>query len=509
MLKTPKMKYFAIYAVILLIACLTADLQRTIFLRPQSVHVWRQCDGASYALNYYQNGNAFFQPATHTQTGKDGRTVSEFPIFYYITGQLYHIFGFHEFILRLLHFSVFIFGGWALFNFSMFFLKNTIWSLVVTFLFMTSPYVFYYAPNFLPNVPALSLALIGWYCFFRYYDSYNIKWWYACVAFNTLTALVKISEGISFIAIGVLVLAACLRSNGFVTIKNIHLKHRMIGIAIVLVAMFGWSQFAVYYNKINGTGQNLLGIFPIWEMTKEEIYQTIDRMSAEWPGSWRTSFHHLSILYMFAIFQVAFFILIARLNALLRAITILLLLGTLAYSLLWFKAFYHHDYYMLTLAIYIPFLIISVTEYLFRVVRDPLVKNTINVSGIMLIIISIWHNSKIQHERYHDAVYQISMNAAVYELEPYLRKIGIKQTDKVVSVPDGSPNISLYLMNQPGWTEIFNDNNYNIYTFVNLGAKYLIVSDSSYLNKPPYNEFTKNKIGAYKGVQIFDIRKNK
>jgi hypothetical protein len=61
---------------------------------PRSVHAWRQADCASYAKNYFQNQQPFLQPQVFTQTGTNGYTVSEFPVIYFFTGKLYHVFGF-------------------------------------------------------------------------------------------------------------------------------------------------------------------------------------------------------------------------------------------------------------------------------------------------------------------------------------------------------------------------------------------------------------------------------
>jgi len=41
---------------------------------------------------------------------------------------------------------------------------------------------------------------------------------------------------------------------------------------------------------------------------------------------------------------------------------------------------------------------------------------------------------------------------ALETITPYLSEIGIKRTDRVLSLPDESINISLYLMDQKGYT---------------------------------------------------------
>ena len=76
----------------------------------------------------------------------------------------------------------------------------------------------------------------------------------------------------------------------------------------------------------------------------------------------------------------------------------------------------------------------------------------------------------------------------------------------MVSVPDPSPNITLYLMNQIGFTECYNYEGNNIHHFVNdEKAKYLIVGDSTYLQHELYKPFCKmeNKVCQYKSISIF------
>src|SRR3972149_5808757 len=85
-----------------------------VFKRPQSVHKWRQSDCASIALNYYQNGMDFFHPETHNLTSDGGTTgkcqTSEIPILYYSVAILYTIFGYHDFIFRLVNTLLFFLG---------------------------------------------------------------------------------------------------------------------------------------------------------------------------------------------------------------------------------------------------------------------------------------------------------------------------------------------------------------------------------------------------------------
>ena len=97
---------------------------------------------------------------------------------------------------------------------------------------------------------------------------------------------------------------------------------------------------------------------------------------------------------------------------------------------------------------------------------------------------------------------------ALSSITPYLRKLGISRTDHVISIPDQSPNITLYLMDQKGCTEygLFEpDGKDRIKKFIEAGTKYLIINDPEYLKMDYIKPFINKRIGEYKNVQIFDL----
>nr|MBP7400816.1 hypothetical protein [Chitinophagales bacterium] len=171
-------------------------------------------------------------------------------------------------------------------------------------------------------------------------------------------------------------------------------------------------------------------------------------------------------------------------------------------------ALYHHDYYMLTPLIAILFLIITVTDFLFKKLATH---NSTLKAGISITVLSaliFWclnYNSKMQHHRLFAPEYK-NVSDATSELQPYMRSLGIMRTDKIISVPDRSSNISLYLFNNPGWTEVFTLQTLSIQDKINLGAKYLIIGDSTYLNTTEYIPYLNKQIGNYKNFLIFDLQ---
>jgi hypothetical protein len=112
----------------------------------------------------------------------------------------------------------------------------------------------------------------------------------------------------------------------------------------------------------------------------------------------------------------------------------------------------------------------------------------------------------MQLDRYSDTNSSWN-NANIYELEPYLRKIGITKDDIVLSVPDGSPNISLVAFGNRGFTsDLFGKNNYTPAYCKTHGAKYMIITNRVYVHDSNYIDYTTKLIGQYKDIYIFDIR---
>ena len=109
--------------------------------RPYSIHQWRQADCLSITMNYYMEGLNFFEPKIHwLADGKDGKTVSDFPIIYYIVAKLWKVFGYHEYIFRLINTLIVFTGLFCLFKFIGNLLSDKFWAYIITFLLFTSPF---------------------------------------------------------------------------------------------------------------------------------------------------------------------------------------------------------------------------------------------------------------------------------------------------------------------------------------------------------------------------------
>jgi len=169
-----------------------------LFKRPQSIHAWRQADDASFALNYYQDGMHFFQPEVNnltTSQGTSGKTApGENTYLYYFVASLYHIFGYHEFIFRLVFTLIFLAGLFFLYKTTRYLFDDVFWAFALPLLLFSSPVIMYYGNNFLPNTPALAFVLTGWFFFFRYRKEKRTLFLYLTMLFFLLAAWLKLDK---------------------------------------------------------------------------------------------------------------------------------------------------------------------------------------------------------------------------------------------------------------------------------------------------------------------------
>lgn len=489
---------FWMYMVLLLVS---ANVQKTIYLRPQSVHQWRQTDCAAQSLNYHQNKTGFWTPQVMNLAGTNGYAASEFPLVYYMVARLYDAFGFHESLHRGLTLLIAILGWYCLFLFTLKWIDNPWYALFPVVFMSTSPYYFFYANNFLPNVPAIAFALVGFYFFFKFWKTSHWPWYLGMHLLFLLSVVTKVSEGISYITIFVLISLAWLKKAP--ERPKMPMALHLVAFGVVIGLSAWWYLYARAFNALHGNQGSLLGILPIWVMNEED-WKLADYMVFDvWWSHYTHPFFTKVLIGLGILFPIAW----RKLDPMLRMITLWLFIGVFAYSMLWFKAFGMHDYYTLTQIIFPVFLVLTMVEFGYRTLKNDALGKYI-FSGTLLFLATILfdNNAFVQHDRYADPKYGSLIPTSLYDIEPYLRSIGIDRKDIVLSIPDPSPNISLYLMNNQGYTEAFLGSGFPIEGYQQKGAQYLIINDSSFLQKEIYQPYLTKQIGHFKGVCIFDIR---
>lgn len=514
MIKKDNFYYFPKYSLVVLLGIIgilffVYGFNNILFMRPQGIHQWRQCDCLSFALNYFHNDATFFHPAIQ-YLGKDGtgKTASGFPIIYFIVAKLWKLTGYHEFSYRILILLITFTGLATLTKTVEAILKDSFMAIFVSMILFSSTIFVYYANNFLMNVPSLSLALIAMYFFYRFYQSGKEKNLYFSMLFFLIAGLLKVPALMAFVAIMVVfamerIFKLKFGSDGFL-FK--HSERQIIPLLMVILFVAAWYIYAAHYNEKYNSGIFLIGILPIWKINGEHILQIIHYVRVLWINSYQSVLmQEISILFLLAlIFNYK------KGNRFLQAFTYLLTAGFLIFIVLFFQVFDNHDYYLINQLI----LMVSIFIAFFYFLKQHKINVFRSVVFRFMLFILMIYNVKICAKNIHDRYHvqwenqHLTTTISLEHITPYLRSLGINRTDPMLVEKDPSFNISLYLMDQKGYTTFggqFTDS-IDIRKAINLGLKYLLVTDSTLLKKPYLKPFLKNQIGKCKNNYIFKLK---
>ncbi len=461
--------------------------------KPKSVHVWRQCDGASYALNYYQNNRPFFKPQVHHRMARDGETCSEFPLIYYVASKLYAVFGYHDYYVRWIGYLIFYASLIALSLTSLIFIRNIFLALSPALFWMTSCLSMYYAGNFLPDMPALSCAIIGFYFFIRFTSSNHFGSFVWAIFFSMLAALFKVSSALIF-----LVLLIFFFFQQFITKKmSFQLKHYLVALIGVLL-VFAWLIYAKWYNVQGGYLGNLMGTLGIW-IIDDDV--RISYIYSRTLNEWFIAIQSVPVWISMALAAIVAAVFYKKVDFRLRFTIFLLVPAVVFYYYAWFAVFDNHDYYLIN-TLCLPIIVsIAVVQLLDKVERKKIRTGSIIVlAGLM--IFNIAHGRKQMQFRRYDPAWNMHPAKGFYSITSYLREIGVERQELVFVMPDGSTNIPLYLMNNPGFTTYAGR---DIARAAADDAQYLIISEEEILKDEKTTPYIKNQIGYYEGVYIFKL----
>ncbi|MEZ5044213.1 MAG: glycosyltransferase family 39 protein [Saprospiraceae bacterium] len=465
-------------------------------LKPFGIHTWRQSDSAAQFRNYYQNNTAFWTPQMMNLTGREGIAAAEFPLTYYVAAQFAKVLGYSEAWCRGLHLFLFVLGVYFFYLISLRFIKDPFIAIIPSALLLSTPLCYYYANNFLPNMPAISFVLMGWYFYFRYVmDGKMIAFW-MMIALMTVGAMIKASETIHLVAALLGLLQAKYGQKR--TFPPHFLRHVFVGTMLGVACIGGWVYYAKWLNKGFGNHMSLLDVLPIWRMSDIDIEYTWGVIKKHWvpvlghPINWAALIlASISLLFPKNWKSPLFF-------------PILLLgVGSLVYGVLWYQAFMVHDYYLLTLTVFPAFVFLLLFSSLASLSWNKPLKWLFSLALVGLVGYNIYYNGQVQVKRTSPSGSEI--NLEFYTLEPYLRSLGIDRKDIIISVPDPSPNISLYMCNNPGWSDGLNGGINNPKPYIEMGAKYLVAGDSTVLARPEMKPYLHNPIGQHGQFTIYQL----
>ena len=493
---------------------------KVVTYKPQSMHSWRQADCTSIAHGYIKENN-LLEPQIHNLISDDlstGKTAGEFPGLYYVVGKLWQLFGHHEWIYRLLVLCLFLASVFCLFR-ALTKHLDQFWAIVLSLTIFTSPLVVFYANNFLSNVPALSFAIFGLAVYFDYREKPSSrKWLFICLLFM-ISGLLKVTGLIGFIGICGAELVMVLSKR-----RKVNWLPFFGGGLLTLFFVFLWYSYAGHYNELHGGKYTFNDFWPIWQMSAEDIIA-----GCKFFGK-ITFFQLFSPLgYLLIFFFGGYFL--VRLRSIpidLKIVTLITGIGAALYVLCWFNALEYHDYYFLNPMIF-P-VILAVSAMYGMKSRELFQKYWIRVSALVILFGGVIYCHNNMRMRYSDQLGVYNMLAwkittkneraywswvsndnyldAFMEIEPYLDEIGVEKDALVVSFPDPSFNISLYLMNRKGWTAYGGNmsDSRSLQQKIDHGASYILTADNSTLDVSAVEHLIGEEIGRFRNVKIFRVK---
>lgn len=456
----------------------------------------------------------FFKPQIHNLHA-DGHTsgyaTSECPYLYYTVAAFYKIFGPSHWAYRFVWSLILLSGFWATYQFFLSFIKSKIISFLGSTIILISPVIIFYGNSFLPDVPALMFVLIGWMFFARWLNhNQNISLWLVAIFFM-LGGLLKVTALISFFALAGVwfleLLGARLGENGKPIFK--HRWHSLIPFAVTFAIVVVWYVWAWQYNAEHSTKYFSMRTCPIWNVSSccncgfTDILRQVNNL---WlPHLFNTP---VLILLFICMALVGYYYKFA--NRFLLAITAFTFIGTSLYIAIWFAAFFDHDYYFINLYIFPIFLMLTALD-----VASKRFSRVLNSRYFLLLLVAFavygtQYTYMKQRLRYKGWMnYEHRQFADIRKAASYIGDLGIEPDDKIISIPDRTPDYTLYLLNRKGWT-LYGDqavDSLSISKRIMGGAKFLFVTNykQTIQERPYITPYLNHPIGELNGLRIFRI----
>lgn len=493
---------------------------------PLNTHMWRQTDCLSMTQNYSEGG-AFLMTEMHCQLADNytsGYSIGEFPLFYYTVGNIWKWFGKSFSSYRIFYLIILFSGILAFFRSLQLIFRQNYWSITLSILLFTSPVFAVYGVGFLSDAPAFSCILIAIYFFIMYQIRKKNWFFYLCLVFFLIGGLSKISMMIAFIVLGIVLLLETVTK--IKTLGNRQLFqekwHVWIGFTMVIIGLVSWYAYAEHFNDIHRFKYTFNHTWPIWKMGADEIDLWIEGIK-NITGPVFFSKPMLLFLVLGGIYNLFSW---KTLPLFAFAVNALVILGCTLYFILWGPLMRNHDYYYIALVILyvgiIPVFLWNLKNKQLRIFNHSITKVTFGLF-VLFNVLYCFEVVKLKTLKQEGKSYFVSNkdftglmkwnnwdNSLIrsrYEgMKNYMKEIGVAKEDLILSMPDPSFNISLYLLDHKGWTNFQGyTTSEQIETLREAGAKYLIVSDSAVLEQSFLHFYIQEPMGEFQGIQIFKL----
>ncbi|MDD2631837.1 MAG: glycosyltransferase family 39 protein [Bacteroidales bacterium] len=428
---------------------------------PSHTHAWAQADRYALALGFIRNDFNFFEPETFVynhQFPDDWEvpspttiTAVDFPMHDFVPAVFMKLLGTTApWVFRVYVLLYSFLGLFFLFKTAKLLTASFYKSLFVVIFAATSPVFVYYQNGFLPTIPSLANAIIGVYFYIKYLAGNRNSDFYWSMLFLTLGALSRTTFAIPFIAILGLEFLRVLRRKAGVWPKIIP----VLASALVLFGYFFYNNYLrAHYGSIF-----LNHILPARSL--QEFIDIIVIVKERWLLQYFSAAHYFILLSL----MIAAMALaatkksrIATLSQTVLFLTVIMLIGCIAFALLMFRQFAAHDYYFLDTfflpAIMLLIIILSVFPNLKAKWADGAYAIMVLLVSIPLVILAGNSQTNRYTTEYWDRTAATVNNFK--NAETYLDSLGVAADAKMLVIDAYAPNIPFILMNRKGYAVMY------------------------------------------------------
>ena len=280
----------------------------------------------------------------------------------------------------------------------------------------------------------------------------------------------------------------------------------------VFAIIAAWIFWVKYYNELHNCTIFITKTRPIWSLVEPAITETwhwvIKKGAPEY-------YHRIT---RYIVFGSAFFLLFflrKKQPKLLYIFNLFIFLGMVGTFLVFYRQFFVHNYYAIEMMVF-PASVFITSFYLLKN-KFPKIGNHFSTKIIiaLLVIFNLTNAQESIEKKYEEydifnEKYACTFSKKI-EARTFLKDLGIEYPQKVISIPDETPNFNLNYFNLKGWTEYAIPGHpfepWVFYSFKEMGADYLIVTDEKYLDHDHLKEFIQHPLGSFENsIFVFDLR---
>lgn len=490
------------------------------------IHECRKSDSLTQAIQYMR-GATFLEPQTNWIAPSGNRNAAaEFPIIYYILGQIWKITGYKLWIAKLLSLSILLTAITSLHRLLFWFFNSKNKALLLAAIIFSAPVLVYYTDTVMPNVYSFSSFLLAASTCFAYLQNRNRKNYILFTLFLALAILIKVTALIAVLAfVGALFFHVLFAKSWKQYLADKRFYWLSLSGLAALFATFVWYKYAIWYNTFYGATVFSTTIRPIWEVSAAEQIRIIKLVLTE---HIKEMYHQLILVPL--VFLAFWSLFKKEVPAYLRWLIVISFVGAFAYFILWFWVFDVHDYYFIEL-LFVPLILLAIyMKYGPLFVASAKWRQRITTVGLLVIFFNAIsftqiaagnQNIIIKNTPFISSFIKGNWGWFYFHHQDHLGQLQAQKraiqkhvlpTDTVLCFSDPYPNVHLTAIERIGYT------NYNlsrdlpfapqIQNLIQKGASKLLIFKSENTH-PEIQGFLVDLSYEQGNIQLFDLKRFK